>query len=324
MATVLGEAGGSALRGALIRVMVLPAAILIFLMIVTPFAVSGYARAANRLLYVVVALVVSALSFYFTRREWIDGYEMLVESRDWARGAAGERAASRDLAQLPDDYLILNDVHPGFRGPSARWNWDHVLIGPKGIFVVDAKNYSASRIQNGRSDTRTRRNVKQVRNYARSFKAELLRLNPELARVFVVPVLAYVNELTWVEQLRDGDVRVLPKRLLRNDILTGQGSDLPVGEAVKIANLLFAMYTTDQQALYRESFRAWAARIRMTPWVPELPSTDSTHATTATGPCPVCGAVMRLRSGSYGSFYGCSKFRETKCRGKRGLDGTAK
>jgi ssDNA-binding Zn-finger/Zn-ribbon topoisomerase 1 len=33
--------------------------------------------------------------------------------------------------------------------------------------------------------------------------------------------------------------------------------------------------------------------------------------------CPICRAPMILRSGPYGKFWGCSRFRESKCPGKR-------
>ena len=38
-----------------------------------------------------------------------------------------------------------------------------------------------------------------------------------------------------------------------------------------------------------------------------LPPTDS--------PCPKCGAPMEVRQGRFGPFYGCTKFRETGCKG---------
>jgi ssDNA-binding Zn-finger/Zn-ribbon topoisomerase 1 len=44
-------------------------------------------------------------------------------------------------------------------------------------------------------------------------------------------------------------------------------------------------------------------------------------AVTGEEPCPRCGKPMRLRSGAYGQFMGCSGF--PKCKGSRSLAGLA-
>jgi hypothetical protein len=61
-------------------------------------------------------------------------------SRSWDAGAVGERLVADRLSRLiPHGWLLLNDVHwPG--RPKA--NLDHVLVGPGGVVVVDAKNWT--------------------------------------------------------------------------------------------------------------------------------------------------------------------------------------
>ncbi|MDQ0754025.1 nuclease-related domain-containing protein [Arthrobacter sp. B3I4] len=58
----------------------------------------------------------------------------------WSVGAAGEAMVAAKLKELePYGWLVLHDVHwPG--RPKA--NLDHVLVGPGGVLVVDAKNWS--------------------------------------------------------------------------------------------------------------------------------------------------------------------------------------
>lgn len=321
MATVVGEAGESALRKALLRALLLPAVVLIPIAVAFPFIAIAYFRSTNHAPVIALTAVMTCAGAFLFRKDLGEALELSIESRDWARGAAGERAASQDLSLLPDDYLILNDVHPGFRGLNERWNWDHVVIGPKGIFVVDSKNYSANRIKDGATDARTRRNVKQVRGYAVSFKSELVRLNPNLSNVFIVPVLAYVNA-SWVERLREADVRVLPKRLLRKDILTGLASGLSASEAVKIANLIFGMYPVHLQAAYRDDFRRWAERVRQSHWDGAPPVAARPRSTEQAWLCPECGAPMKRHDRGYKPFFGCSTYRVTGCGGKRELDGT--
>lgn len=57
----------------------------------------------------------------------------------WERGAQGEVEVARALESLPDGWVVLHDLAwPG----RPRANLDHVVIGPGGVFVVDAKNWS--------------------------------------------------------------------------------------------------------------------------------------------------------------------------------------
>ncbi|MBP1133924.1 hypothetical protein JOE31_000156 [Arthrobacter sp. PvP023] len=70
----------------------------------------------------------------------LDQAERAAET--WGAGAEGERRTASRLGRLtPDGWFMLHDVHwPG--RPLA--NLDHVLVGPGGVVVVDAKNWSGS------------------------------------------------------------------------------------------------------------------------------------------------------------------------------------
>lgn len=58
----------------------------------------------------------------------------------WAAGAEGERRVAAALQALPDEWLVLHDrlLMPGI----AESNIDHLLVGPAGVFLVDAKNWA--------------------------------------------------------------------------------------------------------------------------------------------------------------------------------------
>jgi hypothetical protein len=62
------------------------------------------------------------------------------DKRNWAAGAEGERRVAETLDTLGQyGWTALHDVHwPG--RPLA--NLDHVAIGPGGVFIIDAKNWS--------------------------------------------------------------------------------------------------------------------------------------------------------------------------------------
>lgn len=57
------------------------------------------------------------------------------ERMSWRKGAIGEALIAATLQELPDDFIVINDVSKRFG------NIDHVVIGPTGVYVVDAKNW---------------------------------------------------------------------------------------------------------------------------------------------------------------------------------------
>lgn len=56
-----------------------------------------------------------------------------VRSLPWAWGAVGEQDTAAVLDKLNEDWVCVHDV------PRERGNWDHVLVGPPGVFVLDTK-----------------------------------------------------------------------------------------------------------------------------------------------------------------------------------------
>jgi hypothetical protein len=69
-------------------------------------------------------------------------------TKSWDAGAAGEHVVAEKLSELvPRGWYVLHDVHwPG--RPKA--NLDHVLVGPGGVVVVDAKNWTGEvRVSSG-------------------------------------------------------------------------------------------------------------------------------------------------------------------------------
>jgi hypothetical protein len=59
-----------------------------------------------------------------------------VRALPYRWGAQGERQTAELLEQLDPTWSVEHDV------PSKRGNWDHVLTGPAGTFMVDSKTLS--------------------------------------------------------------------------------------------------------------------------------------------------------------------------------------
>jgi len=69
---------------------------------------------------------------------------VVPEGTSMPRGATGERRVVEELAQLDAGWTVLHDrlLHPG----QSMTNLDHVVVGPGGILLIDAKN-RAGRIE---------------------------------------------------------------------------------------------------------------------------------------------------------------------------------
>jgi hypothetical protein len=66
-------------------------------------------------------------------------------------GAIGEQRVIEELARLPDEYTLFNNIRISFggfikHGPSNTYikscQIDHVVLGFNGIFLIETKNWS--------------------------------------------------------------------------------------------------------------------------------------------------------------------------------------
>lgn len=81
------------------------------------------------LLFFLLSLVSYALLLWGNRR-----------LNNFFKGAKGEEWVAHELAFLPASYTIFN----GLILPGGKQNFDHIVIGPSGIFVVETKNWKGS------------------------------------------------------------------------------------------------------------------------------------------------------------------------------------
>ena len=78
-----------------------------------------------------------AVSLLLAIKKW--GLPMMdkseAERMRWQRGAQGETLVGNVIAEFPDGFHVINDVS------TPQGNLDHVVVGPTGVFVLDAKNW---------------------------------------------------------------------------------------------------------------------------------------------------------------------------------------
>jgi hypothetical protein len=66
-------------------------------------------------------------------------WKLFKEIRDWRFGMRGEQAVAEKLADpslAAAGYVAFHDI-PG--NGKSKWNIDHVVVGPGGVFVLETK-----------------------------------------------------------------------------------------------------------------------------------------------------------------------------------------
>jgi hypothetical protein len=99
------------------------------------------------------AMIAQRLAPQIREKQTID--RALKSSQTWLSGARGEREVVRTLAELPDTFVVINDVNlrlvpPLMSNEGRRFHCqaDHVVVGPPGVFNVETKNWSPKSIRN--------------------------------------------------------------------------------------------------------------------------------------------------------------------------------
>jgi Nuclease-related domain len=139
-------------------------------------------------------------------------------TRAWQSGATGERRLGEKLAGLGDTVTALHDR----RVPGSRANIDHVVIGPAGVYVVDAKRYKNAKIAirrtgglfsavreqltvGGRDKTKLAADMQWQVDAVRA----VLAMSAEFAEVPIVAALCFIDaEFPLFGTLKIGGVRV--------------------------------------------------------------------------------------------------------------------
>lgn len=128
-------------------------------------------------------------------------------------GADGEVGVARRLARLGPEWRALHAVPVGDRGSDI----DHVVIGPGGVFTINAKNHPQAAVWVGGETVKVNGyNQPYVRNSR--FEAQRAAKLLTAAAGFdvevrgIVAIMGAHRGLTIKEQPRDGAVTVVPRK----------------------------------------------------------------------------------------------------------------
>jgi hypothetical protein len=139
--------------------------------------------------------------------------DVKTDERAWRIGADGEQAVAEQLAKLGPEWRVLHAVRVGERGSDI----DHVLIGPPGVFTVNAKHHpNASVWVGGDTFMVNGQRVPYIRN-SRHEARRAGRLLTEQAgfpvvAVGVIAVMGAHKGFTVKKQPEDGAVVVVPRK----------------------------------------------------------------------------------------------------------------
>lgn len=343
MAVIIGYPGESARKTWFVDLFATPVIALVVVLLISPIFVFAFSR-GNPACVVLEIVVVSAICLYIWRDDYREMIAAMRGATNWAKGADGEARAGAALASLPDSYIVFHDFNPVVGGAVAKWNVDHIVIGPNGMFVVETKNYSQSRVTPASKNSFTRRNVAQTRRNSLMFKDKIKVWSAGvLGDVFVVPILVYTQESAFIENTNEGDVRVIPLKWLATQIANHKTRrELNPDEAYRIANVMFQQMEPYQMDAYRaelDRYGTESRRFKLERAKARSSSSDSDNSpenstqpgaeqselsvdpsgTDIPAACPNCGGVLVERIARKGPragkrFLGCANYQSKGCK----------
>lgn len=275
--------------------------------------------------WIALTAAVVALEIAYFRRDLRMALELYRDGRNWWRGAEGETKVHAELQRLSSDFIVFHDYHFSNADGHERWNLDHIVVGPSGVFVVETKHYSRKRIGAVSKDPQAKANAEQAQREAMALKNRLEKWSSgALTNVFVVPVLVYAQDGAYLKQLRAGATRTIPLKFLIGEIERHTENALDPDRAGRIARVLYEQMAVgdrepfgDELLGFGRHMRQLAGRdaggvaVRPTAAIPVAAATEKKPV------CPKCGSELVRRTARKGSnagntFLACPRYPE--CR----------
>lgn len=110
-----------------------------------------------------------------------------IHSLTWRWGQFGEEETEDALKALDHRWRVIHDL------PRGRRNWDHVVVGPAGVFLLETKNYRAAAVVKNDRLAFGRTTSFKGGDFAREAKALYWALDAR-QRTIVTPVVVIWGE----------------------------------------------------------------------------------------------------------------------------------
>lgn len=232
------------------------------------------------------------------------------------KGKRGEMRVYKKLLELTDEYYIFNDVI--LDTGQGTTQIDHIVVSKYGVFAIETKNYRGEIYGNDNRDNWTQIIVTDVTYKRNPFKTYTYvtknrMYNPvkqSLAHTYaikkkltkwpnlpIIPIIVFTGEafLKGVESKH----HVIYDYYLVETIQTYRTIYLSDNDVQEVINTLALHNLRDIVDDDAHVFNVMTAKYRL-------------NEITSNGICPKCGGALVLRTGRYGSFYGCSNY--PKCK----------
>ena len=223
------------------------------------------------------------------------------------KGKSGEASVSILLKMLDKEkYQTVNNVILESSGGTTKTTQiDHVVVSVYGIFCIETKNYKGkvygsenaqqwSQYINGH-EYKFMNPVRQ--NYAHTKALESLMETHGYKNLPVHSIVAFPGDITLKVKTTNANV---VKWGAINDTIRGLSCEeiLSIDEVKKICAIL-----ANQEGTHSET-KEHVKGIKE--------AKEENRRKVKSGICPKCGGELIMRSGKYGTFYGCSNY--PKCR----------
>lgn len=149
---------------------------------------------------------------------------------DYVKGARGEEVVARQLALLPSAYRVFHGLSLEGSHLSGSFDYDHIVVGPTGIFVVETKNWSGTiTLEQGRilynGHEPTRSPVEQAKSAASDLQRALSGVYG--SQVTVQPVVCFAGGNFGQGVTGTAGVIICSLSSLRNAITDSVDSPIP-------------------------------------------------------------------------------------------------
>lgn len=203
------------------------------------------------------------------------------------RIAVGKNSTSPNKRQYVINDLILEN------SPGKTSQIDHVVINQNGVFVIETKNYSG-RIYGNESQTQWT----QVLNYGKVKKR------------FYSPIKQNDAHIQTIRKLLGSDILICSIVVfVKGNIRYIQSPDVyTVFGMIKKLKAPSGMVIFSEQMAEAYSAIVENNRKNAISNAEHIKNIETKKRSVANNVCPICGRVLVLRKGKYGSFMGCSGY----------------
>ena len=232
------------------------------------------------------------------------------------KGKEGENRVHNILLQLPDDYVVLDDVV--LKTDRGTTQIDHVVVSRYGVFAIETKNYRGEIYGDDNRKEWTQRIVTDVTYKKKWWKTytyvtknhfynpvkqslahsiAIKNLLSQWSALKIVPIVVFTGSGVLKDVVSNYDV-VYDFNLI--DTIQGYNTIyLSDSDVQRVVDILFQNDVGERVGNRTHVNNIYAYRAEIDKKI-------------ASGICPKCGGTLVRRTGKYGSFYGCSNY--PKCK----------